>query len=69
MLHGGALLSLAEVHEAADRWQEALGAIQQAITLFQAKGATAYVERAEERREKVLAMRNTAGTESDPASA
>jgi class 3 adenylate cyclase len=69
VFHGGALLSLAEVHEAADRWQEALSAIQGAIILFQAKGATAYVERAEERREKVLAMRNTAGTEPDPASA
>jgi tetratricopeptide (TPR) repeat protein len=69
VFHGGALLSLAEVHEAADDWQEALSAIQEAIILFQAKGATAYVERAEERRETVLAMRNTASTEPDPASA
>jgi hypothetical protein len=29
----------------------------------------AYVERAEERREKVLAMRNAINTEPDPASA
>ena len=67
VVHGGSLLSLAEVREVADRWPEALGAIQQAITLFQSKGATAYVERAEERREKVLEGRNTASTEPDPA--
>ena len=67
VFHGGSLLSLAEVHEAADRWPEALNAIQQAITLFQSKGATAYVEQAEERREKVLEGRDTASTEPDPA--
>lgn len=37
--HGNALLSLAEVLEAAGRWQEAVGAAQEAIALFEAKGA------------------------------
>lgn len=41
--HGNALLSLAEVHEVAGRLQDAVDA----IALFQAKGATAYVNRAE----------------------
>jgi len=65
VFHGEALLSLAEVHETATRWNQTLSAIEQAITLFQGKGATAYVERAEQRREKVLAMRkaNTAADE------
>ena len=47
MDHGNALLSLAEVHEAAGRLQDAVDAVWEAIALFQAKGATAYVERAE----------------------
>jgi tetratricopeptide (TPR) repeat protein len=61
--HGEALLSLSEVHETAARWQQALGSIEQAIGLFQGKGATAYVERAERRREKVRAMRNESAGE------
>jgi class 3 adenylate cyclase/tetratricopeptide (TPR) repeat protein len=49
--HGNALLSLAEVHEAASRTVEALDAVKRAIDVFEAKGATAYVELAERRRE------------------
>ena len=67
VFHGGALLSLAEVHEVAARWHEAISSIHEAITLFQTKGATAYVKRAEERGEKVLAKRNSVNAEPDPA--
>ncbi|MEP6469771.1 MAG: adenylate/guanylate cyclase domain-containing protein [Chloroflexota bacterium] len=64
--HGNALLSLAEVLEAATRWEEALGALQQAIIVFQAKGATAYVQRSEQRHEELLIRRNTANTDPGP---
>ena len=49
--HGNALLSLAEVLELTGRREESVGAIMEAIALFQAKGASAYVERAEKLRE------------------
>jgi len=55
MEHGDALLSLADVHEAASRWGQALEAIEHAIAIFAAKGATAYVEKAEGRRGAVEA--------------
>jgi len=45
--HGNALLSLAEVHEVAGRREDAVAAIDAAVALFEAKGATAYVHRAE----------------------
>jgi class 3 adenylate cyclase/tetratricopeptide (TPR) repeat protein len=62
---GNALLSLAEVLEAATRWEEALAAIHEAITVFQTKGATAYVQRSEERRDALLIRRNTVNAEPD----
>jgi class 3 adenylate cyclase/tetratricopeptide (TPR) repeat protein len=51
--HGNALLSLADVHEAASRWGQALEAIEHAIAVFTAKGATAYVKMAERRRKSI----------------
>jgi tetratricopeptide (TPR) repeat protein len=63
--HGDALLSLAEVLEAAGRWQEALGATQEAIAVFEAKGATACVQQGEERRQKLLAKQRTGDSEPD----
>ena len=53
--HGNALLTLAEVHEAAGRGKDALGAVQDAIAVFAAKGATAYVELGEGRRKALNA--------------
>jgi class 3 adenylate cyclase/tetratricopeptide (TPR) repeat protein len=58
VLHGDALLSLADVHQAAARWQEAVAAVEEATALFQAKGATACVTRAAERRNRLLARHN-----------
>ena len=49
-----AVASLAEVHEAAERIEDAVGAIEEAIAIFQAKGATACVERAEAQREQAV---------------
>jgi hypothetical protein len=47
--HGMVLLSLADVHEAAGRPDPGREAIRQARALFEAKGATAYVQLADRR--------------------
>lgn len=65
--YGEALLSLADVHATASRWSQALETIEQAIVVFDAKGATAYVKRGEERRQEIVAKRNTPHTDGDPA--
>ncbi|MDQ6682345.1 MAG: hypothetical protein M3Y88_03630, partial [Chloroflexota bacterium] len=54
---GDALLSLAEVLDAIGRPDDAAHATEEAIVLFQAKGATAYVERAERLLAQVVAKK------------
>jgi len=66
ILLGNALMCLAQVLEAATQWDEGLGAVQEAITVFQAKGAAAYVHWGEQQREAFLVKRNTGKIESVP---
>jgi class 3 adenylate cyclase/tetratricopeptide (TPR) repeat protein len=51
--YGTALLSLAEASEATGRWADADDAASKAASVFEAKGATAYVELAVRRREGI----------------